>query len=159
MPVVKGQALSAYDPRAIKGTGVTYATSPQGADHTAGLTIRAKVDHLDPKVQVPFSRTAQINMAGYDTLGACIFAGFGFAAAPETISALLNARYGWHMGSDALQMLGRTTLALEREFNRRAGFTSADDRLPEWMREEALAPTGAVFDVSDEDLDGVFDWS
>ena len=48
VPVVKGQAMSAYEPRAIKGTGVTYATSPQGADHTAGLTIRAKVNHLDP---------------------------------------------------------------------------------------------------------------
>ncbi|TLM99850.1 aldehyde ferredoxin oxidoreductase, partial [bacterium] len=48
VPVVKNQAISAYDPRAIKGTGVTYATTPQGADHTAGLTIRAKVDHLNP---------------------------------------------------------------------------------------------------------------
>ncbi len=66
--VVKGQAMSAYEPRAIKGTGVTYATSPQGADHTSGLTIRAKVDHLDPKVQAALSRTSQINMAGYDTL-------------------------------------------------------------------------------------------
>jgi len=44
VPVVKGQAMSAYDPRAIKGTGVTYATSPQGADHTCGLTLRAKID-------------------------------------------------------------------------------------------------------------------
>ena len=78
VPAVKGQAMSAYEPRAIKGTGVTYATSPQGADHTCGLTIRSKVDHLDPKGQVALSRTAQINMAGYDTLGACIFAGFGF---------------------------------------------------------------------------------
>lgn len=85
VPAVKGQAMSAYEPRAIKGTGVTYATSPQGADHTCGLTIRAKVDHLDPKIQADLSRTAQINMAGYDTLGACIFAGFEFASAPDTI--------------------------------------------------------------------------
>jgi aldehyde:ferredoxin oxidoreductase len=75
----------------------------------------------------------QINMAGYDTLGACIFAGFGFAAAPGVIRDLLNARCGWDAGADILQVLGRRTLALEREFNRRAGFTSADDRLPEWM--------------------------
>ena len=56
VPVVKGQAISAYDPRAIKGTGITYATSPQGADHTAGPTIRVKVDHLNPAVQGPVSR-------------------------------------------------------------------------------------------------------
>ena len=158
VPVVKGQSMPAYDPRAVKGTGVTYATSPQGADHTCGLTIRAKVNHLDPKGQAELSRGAQISMAGYDTLGACIFAGFGFAAAPETIPALLNARYGWEMDADALKALGRETLSLEREFNRRAGFTPADDRLPEWMTREPLPPTGAVFDVPEEDLDGVFDW-
>ncbi len=158
VPVVKGQSMPAYDPRAVKGTGVTYATSPQGADHTCGLTIRAKVDHLDPKGQADLSRGAQISMAGYDTLGACIFAGFGFAAAPETVPALLNARYGWDMDADALKSLGRETLALEREFNRRAGFTAADDRLPEWMTREPLPPTNAVFDVPEEDLDNVFNW-
>jgi len=159
VPVVKGQAMSAYDPRAIKGTGVTYATSPMGADHTAGLTIRAKIDHLEPKGQAAISRGAQISMAGYDTLGACIFAGFGFAAAaPGTIAKLLNARYGWSVEDDILEQLGRETLVLERAFNRRAGFTSADDRLPEWMTREALPPTNAVFDVPAEDLDTLFDW-
>lgn len=158
VPVVKGQAISGYDPRAIKGTGVTYATNPQGADHTAGLTIRAKVDHLDPKAQIDVSRNAQINMAGYDTLGACVFAGFGFAASPESIRDLLNARYGWSVDIGILQQLGRATLKLEREFNRRAGFTAADDRLPEWMAEEPLAPTQAVFDVANEDLDGLYNW-
>jgi len=97
-------------------------------------------------------------MAGYDTLGACIFAGFGFAVAPEVIPHLLNARYGWSVGVEILQELGRETLKLEREFNRRAGFTAADDRIPEWMREEALPPCNSVFDVAEEDLDGVFNW-
>ncbi len=157
VPAVKGQAMSAYDPRAIKGTGVTYATSPQGADHTCGLTIRAKIDHLDPNIQQDLSRNAQFNMAGYDTLGACTFAGFGFAAAPGTIRDLLNARYGWDVGDTILQDLGRQAILLEREFNRRAGFTAADDRLPEWMAREPLAPTGAVFDVPDEVLDTIFD--
>jgi aldehyde:ferredoxin oxidoreductase len=158
VPVVKGQAMSAYDPRVIKGTGVTYATTPQGADHTAGLTIRAKVDHLDPKGQADLSRTAQINMAGYDTLGACIFGGFGFASAPGSIRDLLNGRYGWTVGDDVLQELGRKTLKLEREFNQAAGFGPANDRLPEWLTTEPLPPTGAVFDVPEEDLDGVFNW-
>lgn len=158
VPVVKNQAFSGYEPRSIKGTGVTYATSPMGADHTAGLTIRLKIDHLDPKIQAGYSRTAQINMAGYDTLGACIFAGNGFAAAPNSISALLNARYGWDVPADILQLLGRETLKIEREFNRRAGFTKAHDRLPEWMTREPVPPTNAVFDVSEEDLDNVFDW-
>ncbi len=158
VPVVKGQAMSAYDPRAIKGTGVTYATSPQGADHTSGLTIRAQVDHLDARGKVELSRGAQISAAGYDTLGVCAFAGFGFAVVPQTIRDLLNARYDWQVGDDILPQLGRETLALEREFNRRAGFTAADDRLPEWMTREPLPPSHAVFDVPEEELDRLFNW-
>ena len=158
VPAVKGQAMPAYDPRAIKGTGVTYATSPQGADHTCGLTVRAKVDHLDPKGQAELSRTTQINMAGYDTLGACLFAGFGFAKAPGSIRDLLNARYGWSVGDDILQELGRETLTLERAFNRLAGFGPQDDRIPEWMTKEPLPPHNSVFDVPDEDLDGLLEW-
>jgi aldehyde:ferredoxin oxidoreductase len=159
VPAVKGQAMSAYEPRAIKGTGVTYAVSPQGADHTAGLTIRAKVNHLDPTVQKDPSLTAQLNMAGYDTLGACIFAGFGYAATPDgVVKRLLKARYGWaDLPDNVLQALGKETIKMEREFNRRAGFTKEDDRLPKWMTEQGLPPHNAVFDVSEEILDHIFD--
>jgi aldehyde:ferredoxin oxidoreductase len=156
VPAVKGQAMSAYDPRAIKGTGITYATSPQGADHTCGLTIRANIDHLDPLIQHDLSRNAQYNMAGYDTLGACSFAGFGFAAAPGSIRDLLNARYGWEVPDTILQDLGKQTIRLEKEFNRRAGFTADDDRLPAWMAREPLEPTNAVFDVPEAILDSLF---
>lgn len=160
VPVVKGQAMSAYEPRSIKGTGVTYATTPQGADHTAGLTIRANVNHLDPNVQIEVSRNAQLNMAGYDTLGACIFAGFGYAATPDgVVKRLLSARYGWtDLPDNVLQALGKETISMEREFNRRAGFTKEDDRIPKWMMREPIPETNSAFDVSDEDLDGIFDW-
>jgi aldehyde:ferredoxin oxidoreductase len=158
VPVVKGQAMSAYEPRAIKGTGVTYATSPQGADHTAGLTIRAKIDHLDPKGQVEISRNAQINAAGYDTLGVCAFGGFGFAKAPGAIRDLLKGKHGIDFGEGVLQALGRETLALEREFNKAAGFGPEDDRLPEWMTLEPVPPHNAVFDVPNEEIDSLFDW-
>ena len=157
VPVVKNQAMSAYEPRAIKGTGVTYATTPQGADHTCGLTIRAKVNHLDPLGQAKVSLPAQLNMAGYDTLGACIFAGFGFATAPTSISELIKARYGWDAPADYLQVLGRETIKMEREWNKLAGFTKKDDRLPEYMTREPLPPNNAVFDVSEEELDTIYD--
>lgn len=159
VPAVKGQAMSAYEPRSIKGTGLTYATTPQGADHTCGLTIRAQIDHLDPNVQRDVSLNAQLNMAGYDTLGACIFAGFGYAATPDgVVKRLLAARYGWDdLPDNILQTLGRESVKLEREFNKRAGFTKEDDRLPEWMMKEALPENGSVFDVSEEVLDHIFD--
>ena len=135
---------------------VSYATSPQGADHTAGLTIRAKVDHLDPSIQVELSRTTQYNMAGYDSLGACIMGGFGFALEPHIIPDLIRAKYGWDVPPDFLKQLGRETILMEREFNKRAGLT-APDRIPEWMSREALPPNGSTFDVSEEELDTIFD--
>jgi len=158
VPVVKGQAMPAYDPRAIKGTGVTYATSPQGADHTCGLTIRSKVKQTVPDGQVDVSRAAQINMAGYDSLGACIMAGFGISGDYSVIKELVKAIYGSAVEDNILQELGKHTLRLEREFNRRAGFSPQDDRLPEWMSSEPLPPHNTVFDVSKEDLDSVFNW-
>ncbi|MFQ5340952.1 MAG: aldehyde ferredoxin oxidoreductase C-terminal domain-containing protein [Anaerolineae bacterium] len=157
IPVVKNQAISAYDPRAIKGTGVTYATSPQGADHTAGLTIRAKVDHTKPEGQAKLSKRSQISMAGYDSLGICVMGGFGFGRDLTMIRDLVNGRYGWGVDDGYLKEIGRETLRLEREFNRRAGFTAADDRLPEWMTEEPLPPVDTVFDVPATDLDTIFD--
>lgn len=156
IPAVKGQALSAYDPRAVKGTGVTYATSPQGADHTCGLTIRAKIDHLSPEGQVQISRQAQFNIAGYDSLGACTFASFGFGIDPEVIPALIKSRYGWDVGSGYLAELGRESLRSELEFNRMAGFTAADNRMPQWLSQEPLPPHNTVFDVPEEELDGIF---
>ena len=158
VPVVKRQAMSSYEPRAIKGTGVTFATSPQGADHTCGLTIRASVNHLDPLVQLDISRNAQYSMAGYDTIGACLMAGFGYAASPDgVIKRLLAACYGWQdLPQNILQELGKETIRLEREFNRRAGFTAKDDRLPEYMTKEPLPPHNTVFDVPEEQLDQIF---
>ncbi len=157
VPAVKGQAMSAYEPRAIKGTGVTYATTAQGADHTSGLTIRAKVDHQNPKGQVELSRNAQLNMAGYDTLGSCIFAGFGYSTAPTLIAELVRSVYGWDVPDNYLQELGKETIKMEREWNRRAGFTKAQDRLPEWMTREPLPSINSVFDVPDEELDAIFE--
>jgi aldehyde:ferredoxin oxidoreductase len=159
VPVVKNQAMSAYEPRAIKGMGVTFATTPQGADHTCGQTIRDKINHLQPAGQVEASRKKQIAMAGYDCLGACIFSAFGFAVAPaETIRDFINARYGWDVDTSILQTLGRHTIEMELEFNRRAGFTKADDRIPEWMTREPVPPHNVVFDVPIEEMDKIFEW-
>jgi aldehyde:ferredoxin oxidoreductase len=96
-------------------------------------------------------------MAGYDSIGACVFGGSGFGLDPTIVPDLVNAQYGWGVGPNYLRAVGRDTILMEREFNRRAGFTSADDRIPEWMRREPLPPTNAVFDVPDEELDAIFD--
>jgi aldehyde:ferredoxin oxidoreductase len=147
VPVAKGQALAAYEPRAIKGLGVTFATSPMGADHTAGNTIRANVDHRKPEGQIEASRRGQISAAMYDTLGLCLFAGPAVQTQFELLTDLLAGRYGWRLDEVGLLALGEETLRTELAFNRAAGLTPAFNRLPEYMSVEPNDTTDTVFDV------------
>lgn len=151
-PVVKSQAISAYDPRGIKGNGVTFTTSPMGADHTAGNCVRGKDQHL-PEGQVAASLNAQVLMAAYDSLGLCIFLGAAFNPKLDHVRRLVMAREGRELPADYLTRLGKQALRAEWEFNRRAGFTAADDRLPEFMQEEALPPRSLVYDVNRDEVE------
>ena len=168
VPVVKGQAMPAYDPRAIQGIGVTYATTTQGADHTAGyaiatniLGVGGSVDPLKPEGQAELSRNLQIATAAIDSTGMCLFIAFAIMDQPETFQSLidlLNGFSGASLTADDVTALGQKVLTIEREFNAAAGFTKADDRLPAYMKKEPLAPHNVVFEVSDEELDQVFNW-
>jgi aldehyde:ferredoxin oxidoreductase len=168
IPVVKHQALPAYDPRSIQGIGVTYATSTMGADHTAGYAITANilsvggsVDPLSPLGQVALSQGLQIATAMLDAMGLCIFVAFAVLDKPEALDAIAEmatAHTGEKWDIDALMTLGKETLARERLFNKKAGFTAADDRLPAFMRTDKLPPHNVVFTVPDAELDCVFDF-
>jgi len=155
---VKGQGMAAYDPRAIKGMGVTYSQSPMGADHTAGNAITLAVDHTDPRVQLDPVRELHLKYTALDTLGFCIFTGRVSLAKPELVEQAVLAITGWKVAFSDLLELGRTILLREREYNRRAGFSPAQDRLPQFMEREALPPNGGVFDVSPEELGRFYDF-
>jgi len=157
VPAVKGQALPAYDPRGVKGTGVTFATTPMGGDHTAGLTIFAPVDHHQAEGQVALSRNTQYTRASYDALGLCAFLLGSTGSRPELVTDMLNAAYGADLEPDWIAELGRETIDIERGFNHRAGLTTVTDRLPRFFAEEPLPPHGEVFDVSDEELDAMWE--
>ncbi|MEW5865974.1 MAG: aldehyde ferredoxin oxidoreductase C-terminal domain-containing protein [Bacillota bacterium] len=153
VPAVKGQIMPAYEPRGIKGLGVTYSTSAMGADHTAGNTVRAQIDHHSPEGQVEASRKAQLTAVIYDSLGICLFVGAAVKSRIDLLADLVSAHLGIPCSTEELLALARQTLAAEREFNRRAGLTRVHDRLPEYFREELNPAAGTVFDVSDEELD------
>jgi aldehyde:ferredoxin oxidoreductase len=158
IPVARGQAFPAYDPRALKGNGVTYATSAMGADHTAGNAIgaRATVDPLGCEGQAELSRGLQRVAAMLDMTGLCLFARPPVVADPQLMVDLINGRYGWGWTVKSLEQAEDDVLRTEREFNRRAGFTEAHDRLPEAFSRMPLPPHNTVFDVPDAELDAVF---
>jgi aldehyde:ferredoxin oxidoreductase len=166
VPSVKGQNMPAYDPRAIKGIGVTYATSTMGADHTAGYTIApeivgvgGKADPLSTEKKGELSRNFQAATAFIDSTGHCLFIAFGVLDIPSGFEGMLeecNGVLGTHWTGDDATKIGLDILKMERKFNEAAGFTKTHDRLPEFMRYEQLPPHNTVFDVPDEMLDSVY---
>jgi aldehyde:ferredoxin oxidoreductase len=159
VPTAVGQAMPGYDPRSLKGNGVTYATSPQGADHTAGNAFgaRKEVNPLGVQGQKELSLKLQIIAAMLDSTGLCLFARPPIIADPQLMVDLINGRYGWGWTVEDYDRFNREVLRTELEFNQRAGLTAADYRIPEYMREETLPPHNATFDVPDSDLDTVFE--
>ncbi len=165
IPTVKGQAMPAYDPRAIKGIGVTYATTPMGADHTAGYAIATEImgvggeaDRLDTK-KAELSRNLQVATAVVDSTGYCLFIAFAILDIVEGLEGVVesvNGVLGTSLTLDDIPTIGMQVIETEIKFNKAAGFTSLDDRLPEFMREEKFPPDNEVFNVSDEELDSVF---
>ncbi len=168
VPVVKNQAIPAYDPRAIKGIGITYATSTQGADHTMGYTIATNilgvggaVDPLSLEGQVELSRNLQIATAAIDSTGMCLFIAFAALDNETCLPALIdmiNARFGIALTGDDVNNLGMSILKTERAFNMAAGFTNLDDRLPEFFREEPIAPHNVVWDIDDKTIDSFWNF-
>jgi len=162
IPHVKGQCLAAYDPRSLKGTGVTYATSPMGADHTCGNAIPNPANpSYNPSAatgQGPVSQFLQSYFAAIDSLGLCLFASLPLLDIPELqkhLVACVSAKLGAPLDENYLTQLGVSTLKAERTFNEAAGFTKKDDRLPKFFLEEKLPPSGNIFDVPEAEIDGV----
>ena len=155
LPAFKGQAIPAHDPRATKATGVTYHTSPMGADHTAGISYE---DAMSKDGQVERSLKAQITNATLDSLGYCMLAAPGNKKVLITfLKDLVNARFGLHVNEDDIVKIGRETLRDEITFNEKAGFVAANEPAPEFVRTEPLAPTQSVFDVSGEEIAKIWD--
>lgn len=168
VPVVKNQAIPAYDPRAVKGMGITYATSTQGADHTMGYTIATNIlgvggslDPLSQEGQVELSRNLQIATAAIDSTGMCLFIAFAALDDANCLPALIdmiNARFGINLTADDVTNLGVKILKTERGFNEAAGFTNKDDRLPEFFSEEPIPPHNVVWDIPGEKIDTFWDF-
>jgi aldehyde:ferredoxin oxidoreductase len=162
VPTVKNQALPAYDPRAVKGVGVTYATTPMGADHTAGygvcqnvLKVGGDVDGHKKEGNIEISKNLQVATAAVDSLGLCLFVAFAVlddARGVPCMAKLVSGLTGKEYSVDDLVGMGVNCLKDELDFNQRAGFTTADDQLPRFFQEELLPPHNVGWDFSAEEM-------
>ncbi len=144
VPVIKRQAISAYDPRVVEATGISMMATAQGADHTAGNLPRLKTREMDLESLVSQSLLHQTRVAANDSLGLCIFGMSVTNPNTEFLVTAINAAHGTSLTAEFFEALGRDALRLEKEFNRQAGFTEKDDELPEFFYTEALPPTNHV---------------
>jgi aldehyde:ferredoxin oxidoreductase len=166
VPTVKGQSMPAYEPRAVKGIGITYATTTMGADHTAGYTIAPEIlgvsgkqDPLSPEGKAALSRAFQATTGFIDSTGHCLFIAFAIldiASGFEGMMEECNGVLGTNWKSEDAVKIGGEILRKERAFNEAAGIGKEHDRVPEFMKYEPLPPHNQVFDVPDSALDSVF---
>ncbi|MCB0154154.1 MAG: aldehyde ferredoxin oxidoreductase [Anaerolineae bacterium] len=144
VPVVKKQAISAYDPRVIEVTGITMMVTAQGADHTAGNVPKLKSRGKDLEELMEASLEAQILSAATDSVGLCIFGRSVTNANIDFLAKAIKNTLGTKLEQPFFEEMGRETLKLERAFNLAAGFTVADDELPEFFYTEPLEPSNHV---------------
>jgi aldehyde:ferredoxin oxidoreductase len=144
VPVVKGQAVPAHDPRKEVGSGIGYATNPQGADHTGVIIYQ----DMEREEMIALSRQKQINTCAYDSVGLCQMA----EPTPEIMAKLISSFYGWQWRTEDVEAMGQAVLKREVSFNREAGLGPATDRLPDFFKEEALEPTKGVFDMTEAEI-------
>jgi len=152
VPAIKGMGLPAWEPRTLKAMGITYATSPQGADHTAGLVTARGVT---PETYLKSSRHEQVLMAATDSVGLCQFSN----PTLDDMATFVSAQHGVPWSADGVAALGRRCLLDEREFNTRAGIGADVDQIPAFLRTEALHTTDGdqVFDLPDELIESFWD--
>lgn len=144
---VKKQEMPAYDPRAVQGIGLNYATNNRGGCHVRGYTISPEVlgvpvkvdkDSIDGKAELV--ALFQNLTAALDSSGSCLFTTFGIGA-PE-FAELMTALTGFAYTGDSFIEAGERIWNLERLWNLKAGLTAADDTLPPRLLNEPIV-TGA----------------
>ncbi|MFX0067161.1 MAG: aldehyde ferredoxin oxidoreductase C-terminal domain-containing protein, partial [Candidatus Hermodarchaeota archaeon] len=159
IPQVKGQGISAYDSRVFKAMGVTYATSPMGADHTAGAAIANRVPSLhkdygeltknENKLDLSFE--LQIYTAVMDLMGCCYFMGPSYENM-EILANAISAMYDLTLTREDVIKIGIGVIRTELEFNEKAGITLEMNNVPEFFRTEPSEPIDLTYTFDLDEL-------
>jgi aldehyde:ferredoxin oxidoreductase len=139
---VKGLELPGYDPRGMKGQGLTYALSDRGACHLRSNTIRTELlglptptDRYAYEGKAAMVADLQLTYAMFDCLISCVFG--GLAITPDDYRNALCAVTGWPFSLEEVRTASQRVWTLARLFNSREGFTRNDDTLPKRLFTEA----------------------
>jgi len=140
---VKGLEMPAYDPRAIKGIGLNYATANRGGCHVTGYTVSPeilgipeKIDPLKLEGKAKWVKIFQDFTCVVNSTVNCLFT--TFALSIKDYAELLSAVTGWNLTEDDILKIGERIYNLERVIINRYGFDGKDDTLPERLIKEKM---------------------
>lgn len=139
----KGQGFAGYHPRGMVGQGLLYATSPEGGNHTTGNTIQPEINGI-PEPMDPLSAEGKAAMvirrqnetAFAESCGVCLFPYMLLEEGTKILAEFYTAVTGEAVQEEDVRKIGERIFTLERELNRRLGFTAKDDTLPRRLTEE-----------------------
>jgi len=155
VPAFRGQAIPAHDGRVVKCVGVTYHTSPMGADHTAGLSYDK---YGEAEGAVERSLEVQVINTTQDALGYCQLATPDDRYSSITfLKDIINARFGMDATEDELLNIGKETLKDEIKFNSESGFLTAHEAAPAFIKTEPVGPADSVFNVDEAEVNKIWD--
>lgn len=137
---VKGQEFPGYDPRAMQGMALGYATSNRGACHLKAVPFMDDFQRITPDGKAKIVKDSQDYVAAIDSTGLCTFTKAAWQA--EDYADQVDAALEGEWSVDRLLQIGERIFNLERLFNNRAGFTAKDDTLPKRVLTEP-AKSGA----------------
>ncbi|MDF2614379.1 MAG: aor [Clostridia bacterium] len=141
---VKKQELPAYDPRAIQGQGLQYATSNRGGCHVRGylispeiLGLPEKLDRFSLEGKATWVKVFQDLTAFIDSSGLCLFTSFAMGAGDY--ASMINAVIGTDWTAEDVLMAGERIWNIERLYNLEAGIDPSQDTLPKRLLEDGIA--------------------
>ena len=137
---VKGLEPAGYDPRALRGMGLAYATSPRGACHLRATfykpILAGMTKDLDEEGTARLFIDYEDRMFLYDCLVMCRF--YRDWLTWDDLAVLVSELGGEPISVDDLKILANSLLTRVRRLNFAMGLSTADDWLPARFLTEPL---------------------
>jgi aldehyde:ferredoxin oxidoreductase len=143
---VKGLEPAGYDPRVLKGMGLSYGTSPRGACHLRTTFYKPELAKMIEPSQIEGKAKMLVDWEDrliiFDCLVFCRF--YRDFYQWDQLVEVLQAITGESWDKTALQKIADEISDNTRRFNIREGLRPSDDHLPKRFYREPLPETGGV---------------
>lgn len=134
---VKGMEPAGYDPRVLKGMGLTYGTSPRGACHLRTTFYKPELAGMIPPDAIEGKAELLTNFEDrlviFDCLVLCRF--YRDMYDWETLAEMLTLVTGTQWDEASLREVAAGVIDDTRRFNIREGLERKDDLLPRKLHE------------------------